>query len=290
MDPTPTASPNAEQIRYWNEHGGSRWLALHDTLSRQMAPLGLAAIDRAAFAHGSRVLDVGCGCGDTTFEIARRVGPRGTVTGVDVSLPLVTRALELTLQSGAGNVSFTLADAQTASFPHGVFDGLFSRFGVMFFVDPETAFRNLLRALRPGARMTFLCWRDVKLNPMMLVPAMAVASLVPLSPPEPGAPGPFAFADAGRVQGILERAGFVDVTFEAVDHVLSVGPGTGLDDAARFLTRIGPASAALTAAGAGEELIAAAVAAVREAIAPFDTADGLRMPSATWLVTGRAPG
>lgn len=288
MDETFPESPNAEQIRYWNERGGSRWLALHDTLSRQMAPLATLAIERADIGEGSRVLDVGCGCGDTTFELARRTGPSGAVTGVDVSLPLLTRALQTTLRAGLGNVSFTLADAQTAALPQGAFDVLFSRFGVMFFSDPEAAFSNLLRALRPGATLTFLCWRSIQQNPMMLVPAKAVAKLVPLPMPDPFAPGPFAFADGARVKGILERAGFVDVEVRAEDRPLAVGPGTGLDDTAAFLTQIGPAAMALANAGATEDLIEKAIAKVQEAIAPYDTPEGVMMPAAMWLVTGRA--
>ena len=288
MDQAPPPSPHAEQIRYWNENGGARWLANHDTIGRQIAPLGLEAIERAAIAPGARVLDVGCGCGDSTFEIARRVGPSGSVTGLDVSHVLLTRALERAAGAGAANASFTLADAQTATLPEGAFDLLFSRFGVMFFGEPEVAFRNLRRALRPGARMTFLCWRDFAQNPMMHVPARAVASLVPMTPPAPGAPGPFAYADSARVRGFLSRAGFVDLAFEELDRPISIGAGAALDEAATLLTRMGPAAAALT--GAAPEVMTAAIAAVREALAPYHTPEGVVMPSATWIVTGRAPG
>ncbi len=286
MDHAPP-NPNADQIRYWNENGGARWLSNHATIARQMAVLGLEAIERAAVAPGSRVLDVGCGCGDSTFELARRVGPNGTVTGLDVSLPLLHRALEEAFEAGAANVSFTRADAQTATLPEAAFDLLFSRFGVMFFTEPETAFRNLRRALRPGARLTFLCWRALAENPMMFVPARAVADIVPITPPAPHAPGPFAFADSGRVRGFLERAGFTEVAFEELDRVLEVGAGAGLDETAAFLTRIGPAGAAL--ASADPDTIHRAVEAIRAAIAPYHTPEGVRMPSATWIVTGRAP-
>lgn len=287
MSQPPSDTSNAEQIRYWNDTGGARWLAVHEGHSRQLAPLGLAALERAAIAAGSRVLDIGCGPGDSTFEIGKRVGPEGSVVGVDVSLPLLTRALQRAFELGAGNVSFTLADAQTAELPRQGFDAMFSRFGVMFFAEPEAAFKNLSRALRPGGRLTFICWRDISENPLMRVPAKAVAPLIAVPDPVPNAPGPFAFADSDRVRGILERAGLTEVAIEKHDRVLSVG-ASGLDGAAKLLTQMGPASRAL--ANAGEALVTAAVAAVREALEPFNTSEGVQMPSATWVVTARAPG
>src|SRR6185503_19156606 len=216
----PPQGPNAEQIRFWNESAGPRWVAVHDRIARQLWPIGLEALDRAAIAPGSRVLDVGCGCGETTIEIARRVGPSGAVTGVDVSAVMLERARE---DARAPNITYLLADAQTEALPEGAFDLLFSRFGVMFFSDPEAAFQNLRRALRRGARFTFLCWRALSENPWMTVPAAAVARLVAMPEVEPEAPGPFAFADADRVRGILTRAGFTGVSFERLDRMIQVG-------------------------------------------------------------------
>lgn len=284
MASEPTVEPNAEQIRYWNETAGPRWVATYEAIGNQLRELGREAMERAGFEVGSRVLDVGCGGGETSLEIARRVGPAGTVTGVDVSLPMLNHALEAARTAGVGNASFALADAQTATLGEAAFDRVFSRFGVMFFNDPEAAFRNLRRALRPGGRLTFLCWRAISENPLMMVPAAAVATVTALPTFDPTAPGPFAFADAERVRGSLERAGFTGVAFEKLDRLIPVGPGGGLDAAAAFLVQMGPAAAALR--GAAPERMPAAIAAVREAIAPYETPEGLRMPSATWIVTG----
>jgi len=278
------AEPNAAQIQHWNETAGPRWVAAHEAIGNQLRGLGREAMDRAAFAGGSRVLDVGCGGGETTVEIAGRVGPTGAVIGVDVSLPLLTHALTSARAAGIANAAFTLADAQTAGLAGGAFDAVFSRFGVMFFSDPEVAFRNLRGALRPGGRLTFVCWRSFAENPLMEVPASAVATVTPLVPFDPHAPGPFAFADPERVRGMLERAGFAGVSFEKLDRLIPVGPSSGgLDAAAAFLIQMGPASAALRAAG--PEVVPAALKAVREALAPHQTAEGLRMTSATWIVT-----
>jgi len=275
--------PNAEQIRYWNEVMGPQWAALDTTLSAQIRPLGLRALERLALAMGERVIDIGCGCGETTVEIARRVGPGGRALGIDISEPLAARARSLA--EGVGHVEIRVVDAQLAPFESQSFDALFSRFGVMFFADPVAAFSNLRRALRPGARVAFVCWRALAENPWLTVPAMAIAQHLPVKRPDLDAPGPFAFADSDRVRGILERAGFADVNHEKLDEPLQAGQS--LDGAVSLLMRIGPAAAALREAQAGPELVETIRAAIRDAIAPFEDASGIRMPSASWVVTAR---
>lgn len=276
--------PNADQIRYWNEIAGPKWVALNDVIAAQIRPLGLLAMERARIAAGERVLDVGCGTGETTLEMGRRVGPSGAVVGVDISAPMLERAREAARAAGAENVTFENVDAQTAALP-GPFDVLYSRFGVMFFMDPEAAFANLRRALRSGARLAFVCWRSVQENPWLLVPAMAVAKHLPVPPPDPHAPGPFAFADAARVRDILSRAGFVRIHHEPVDHVLSVAAGASLDEVVGFVMQMGPAAAALREAQPSPEIIARLRAELRDALAPYEGAEGVRMGSAAWIVT-----
>jgi SAM-dependent methyltransferase len=276
--------PNADQIKHWNESAGPTWVALEEKISAQLRGLGELSMQRAAFAPGERVLDVGCGCGGTTIEIARRVGASGSVLGVDISAPMLDRAREAAREAGVANARFEQADAQTAALPERAFDALYSRFGVMFFSDPEAAFSNLSRALRPGARLTFICWRKLTENPWIHVPMTAVMPHIAVAPPEPTAPGPFAFADGDRLRGILERAGFSDVSLEPVDQALSVGgPGASLEDIVGFVTQMGPAGAALRSAP--PEARPAAISAVREALAPHLTSEGVKMPSASWLVT-----
>jgi SAM-dependent methyltransferase len=233
------------------------------------------------------VLDVGCGCGDTTLALAKRVGSSGSVLGLDISGPMLSRARERAAAGGLTNLRFQQADAQTVTLEER-FDVLFSRFGVMFFEMPDIAFANLRRALRPGARLAFVCWQPLGKNPWMAVPLAAVAPLVTLPPPTPGAPGPFAFADPAHVRRILERAGFSDVGFEAVEEVLDVGPGD-LDGSVRFVLALGPAAAALREAPDAAALEQKATIAVRAALAPHMTPDGLRMSSASWIVTARNP-
>lgn len=284
--PLPLEGPNAEQITYWNQQAGPTWVAIQSFIDQQIRPLGHLAIERAALAPGTAVLDVGCGCGDTTIEIARRVAP-GEVLGIDISAPMLTRAAQ---QAKAAGVSprFELTDAQTHSFTAASFDVLFSRFGVMFFADPTAAFTNLRQALRVGGRLAFVCWQSMLDNPWMTVPMAAALQHLPPPPiPAPGAPGPFAFADPDHVHAILAGAGFRDVALESVRMTLTVGGGRELDETVDFLLRMGPAARALREAD-DPELTPLVAAAVREALAPYQTADGVKMDSASWVVTAAA--
>jgi SAM-dependent methyltransferase len=280
------AGPNAEQIKYWNEVRGQTWVDAHIMIDAQIQPLGAQAMDRAALQPGERVLDVGCGCGPTTLELARRVGPSGKVLGIDLSSVMLEHARRQPRPPGAGEVRFEEADAQTATLPAASFDVLFSRFGVMFFADPRAAFGNLAKAIRPGGRLVFVCWRTFPENPWMAVPMMAALQHIPPPPiPRPEDPGPFSFASQDRVRGILEGAGFGGVGFEPLDQDLLVGGGQGVDTAVDFMLKMGPAAAALREVG--PEKTAEVVEAIREAIRPYEGPDGVKMAGAAWVVTAR---
>jgi ubiquinone/menaquinone biosynthesis C-methylase UbiE len=280
--------PNAEQITYWNEVSAPKWLRFQKVLDQQLGELGRSVMDRAAIRAGEHVLDVGCGCGDTTLELARRVGRDGSVVAIDVSTPMLERAIENARTREVANVAFWNADAQTYGLPPAAFDLVYSRFGVMFFVDPARAFSNLGRALRSGGRVSFVCWQALERNAWMAVPMAAAARVIP-SPARPGpeAPGPFSFADPNRVRGILGGAGFTDVTVEGYETMLAVGGSAPLDATVEFLLEIGPVGAALR--DAGPSFSPRVAEAIRQAIEPFCGAQGVRMASAVWLVRGLRP-
>jgi SAM-dependent methyltransferase len=275
---------NADQIQGWNEAQGKTWAMLHERLNRQIEPIGWAAMAKAAFRPGEAVLDIGCGCGETTFEVAAKVAP-GEVLGVDVS----TMLLDIARVAGKDtpNVSFLEADAQTHALPQARFDVLFSRFGVMFFDDPAAAFANLAKALKSGGRLAFACWRGPKENLWLSLPIQAVGHMLPPMPPsDPEAPGPMAFANPERVRRILTEAGFVDIAIDPLD--LRTG-GDSLEDSAFLALRIGPLGSALRQLGAPDELKAKVDAGLRQALAPYLEDGVVKLPSATWIVSARKP-
>lgn len=276
-----TDAPNAQQAIYWNEAAGPTWAELQAPLDRQLAPLGRAGMAALGPQPGERILDIGCGAGETSLELARAVAPGGHVTGADISRPLLEVARRRA--EGLAGVDFLEADVQIAAFAPGGFDAVFSRFGVMFFSDPEAAFINIRRALKPGGRLAFVCWRTPAENPIMMAPmAAALAHVPPPAPPEPGAPGPFAFSDPDRVRGILAAAGFGDVSITA--HNEKVGGGD-LDTVVGLSLKVGPLGGLLREHPDKRDVV---IASVRAALAEHDGADGVRLDSATWIVTARA--
>lgn len=275
------SEPNAQQVAYWNDAAGPTWADLQPPLDRQLAPLGRRAMAALNLRPGERVLDIGCGAGQTTLDLAQAVAPDGHVLGVDISRPLLEVARR---REGGASVAFLEADAQTHAFKPAEFDVVFSRFGVMFFADPEAAFANIHRALKPGGRLAFVCWRSPFENPIMSLPmqaALAHVQSVP-APPDPGAPGPFAFADAARPTSILATAGFKDII--VTPHDEDVGPGD-LETALALTLRVGPLGAVLRE---NPDQRDAVVGAVRAALAAHDGPDGVKLASATWIVTATA--
>ncbi len=276
---------HADQIAYWNGPGGEHWVAQQAHTDIQLAPVTEAVLAAAAPAPGERALDIGCGAGTTALLLADAVGPGGHVTGLDVSAPML--GLARSRGEGRTNVEFVLADAAQHALASAAYDLLFSRFGVMFFGDPATAFANLRTALRPGGRLVFVCWRPFDENPWMRIPLHAVyAAGVPRMPrPGPEDPGPFAFADRERVRRIFRDAGWSEPDFTSVDVMLDVAAGGGLDQAVEQATHIGAASRALREAP--EEDRPAAVAAIRQALAPYQSGDNVKLAGAVWIVSAR---
>ncbi|MEX2482113.1 MAG: class I SAM-dependent methyltransferase [Gammaproteobacteria bacterium] len=267
-----------DQATFWNEEGGRRWVEHIDQLERMLTDLSVRLIAAVDARPGEQVLDIGCGGGPTSAELARLVGSAGHVLGVDISAVIL--ALARRRFAHLPSLAFATADAAEHAFTPASFDVITSRFGVMFFPDPHAAFRNIRRAARPGARLRFLCWRPLDENPWMGAPAKAAFTVIP--PPEkpaPGAPGPFSFGQVERVRDILSLAGFTAIEFEPVDQAITLG---SLDEALEWLTRMGPAAAPL--ADAAPEAREAARAAMRDVLAAHETSAGVTLAGAAWLV------
>src|SRR5438132_5602000 len=215
---------NSEQIAEWNGALGQRWVAMQQEIDHIVVPFGTAALKAAAPQPGERVIDIGCGCGGTSIEIARIVGERGAVLGIDVSQPMLEVARSRGALSNCAHLAFRDGDASEAELPANI-DLLFSRFGVMFFSQPAPAFSHLRKSLRTGGRFVFVCWRTPRDNAWAMTPLSAARKAMGVTPPpaDPAAPGPFAFAADERLRAILSGAGFDAIDVQRFDAVRSVG-------------------------------------------------------------------
>jgi SAM-dependent methyltransferase len=280
---TQTSSSNIAQIEYWNTKAGETWAKFQEALDRQIQTLGLAAMDTLRPEKGEHIIDIGCGCGQTSLDLGSRVGAAGLVVGVDISKPMLEVALRRPRPAPNLRVTFKQLDAQSDDLGDGCFDAAFSRFGVMFFSDPVVAFANIRRSLNPSGRLVFVCWRPLNQNPWMREPLDAALPLLPpIAPFDPMAPGPFAFADAGRVQSILDEARFGSVKVGPFDAAIG---GANLEQTLQLALNVGPLAAALRESPERAETVANAV---RDVLSKYATPNGVLMPAAVWIVSAHS--
>lgn len=283
-----TERPNADQIAEWNGVLGERWATEQRAIDAIVAPFGAAALQAASAQPGERVIDIGCGCGDTTFALARAVGAQGRVLGVDISRPMLAVARERAGSAGLAQIAFTEADAAAADLGS---DGdlLFSRFGIMFFDRPGAALAHLRRALRGGGRCVFVCWRAPRDNPWAMAPLSAARAALGITaaPADPLAPGPFAFADDARLRGLLAEAGFDALELRRFDAPVTMGATPR--GAAESSLKVGPVLRLLREVG--DAHAPAITDAIERALAPLAAPDGaVRLAGSSWIVSARNPG
>ncbi|MGC9665304.1 class I SAM-dependent methyltransferase [Planosporangium sp. 12N6] len=269
---------NAAQAQRWNGDTARRWIAQrerHAAVRQRLTPYLLRA---AAVAAGDRVLDVGCGCGETTIAVARSAGPDGEVLGLDLSGPMLEVARRLAAEAGATTIRFVQGDAQVYPLPPAAHDVAVSSFGVMFFGDPAAAFGNIRTGLRPGGRLAFLCWQDELRNEVFSIPLRAFGARTRL--PVPAGADPF--ADPARVTGLLAAAGFTNVRVDAVHEPARLGSDVAdVLGHVRNTTRVRELMAQLD-----DEVLAQRVLdAMAEEYAARQRPDGVWVGAAAWLVT-----
>jgi SAM-dependent methyltransferase len=277
---------NARQAAFWEELAPS-WLEGEQHSEKVAGRFGRHAMDRLALSPGQRVLDVGCGSGLTTRELARRVGPGGEAIGADIAPAMVAAAERLAAGDGVTNARFLTADVQTDDLGRTTFDAVYSRFGVMFFADPELAFTRLRGALRPGGTLAFACWQDLFSNEWMFVPGAAVITATGVMPPmpEPGEPGPFSLADPDRVTALLGAAGFTGIEVRAVAETV-VLPHEDVASLTELAQHVGPVREALREAD--EETRQRVLAAVADALEAKVVDGELRLSAAALIVAANA--
>jgi SAM-dependent methyltransferase len=284
------SSPNAEIIEAWDGPLYERFVRFRPIVTTGLGNHGEAALGLYPPQPGQRVLDVGCGFGDTTQRIAGLVGPDGEAVGVDVSPRFIEDCVRETAELGITNASFKVADVQTDDLG-GPYDMAFSRMGVMFFNAPVPALRNVRSALVPGALIVAVVWRRRIDNDWMYRAQQIVEAIVPrpeeYDEPTCG-PGPFSMADADTTTEIFKYAGFQDIALHRSDIPILVG--RTVDDAIELARALGPAGELLRLAGdRAAHLHDEIDAKLREGLAEFERPDGIYAPASTWIVAARNP-
>jgi ubiquinone/menaquinone biosynthesis C-methylase UbiE len=280
---------NSSATEAWNGVLFDKFRRFREVLTGGLGQCGNAVLERYPPTKGSRVLDIGCGFGDTTVQIARLVGERGEASGVDVAAHFVEAAEIEARAAGITSARFAVADVQVDALG-GPFDRVFSRFGTMFFASPVAAFRNVRRSLASGAELTMVVWRRKAENVWASAPEQVVLALVP--PPESTdeatcGPGPFSMGSPDLVSDQLVLSGFDRIRFERLDFHFRLG--ADLPDAIDFSMAIGPAGEVMRLAGeAGQARTAEVARAVGEVLSPYVTPDGVLVPASAWIVAARA--
>ena len=277
---------NKNQKDFWSGKGGDIWVERQNAMDTMLSPLGEAALNKLNFNEEENVLDIGCGCGHTTLNIAKRIGPSGNVTGLDISEPMLKRAKESTVEMSITNTSFKCVDVQTEDLGDQIYSAAFSRFGVMFFEDSIAAFKNINKSLISGGYLSFVCWQSPAVNPWQSLFIQEVKKFLDLPSPPPRSPGPFAFMESEYVSSILEESKFQDITIEGHEAEVNMFSGRSLSDSVKDYISINPVVTQMLKESS-ENQIAEIVNSGIEAFSPYYSEKGLIFPSATWLVTAR---
>ena len=277
---------NKNQKDFWSGKGGDIWVERQNAMDTMLSPLGEAALNKLNFNEGENVLDIGCGCGHTTLNIAKRIGPSGNVTGLDISEPMLKRAKESAVEMSITNTSFKCVDVQIEALGDQIYSAAFSRFGVMFFEDSIAAFKNINKSLISGGYLSFVCWQSPAVNPWQSLFIQEVKKFLDLPSPPPRSPGPFAFMESEYVSSILEESKFQDITIEGHEAEVNMFSGRSLSDSVKDYISINPVVTQMLKESS-ENQIAEIVNSGIEAFSPYYSEKGLIFPSATWLVTAR---
>jgi SAM-dependent methyltransferase len=285
------APENLEATEAWNGPLFDIWQSFQAVVVSNAKAHGDAALADHHPDAGDRVLDIGCGLGDSTVQLARLVGPEGHAHGVDVADRMVAGAREEAVRAGVENVSFEAVDVQATSFTDN-YDYAFGRFGTMFFANPVVALRNVRQALRPGGRLNMVVWRRKLDNDWLYRAETLVEQFLdrPEEYDEPTCgPGPFSMANADTVTDVLKHAGFEDIKLKRQDLLIKVGET--LEHAVDLVMSLGPAGEVLRLWGDRVDEIRPRVrAALLEGMADMARADGVYADSSTWAVRAVAPG
>ncbi len=287
-----TVNGNAGIIEAWNTVLFDKFCRFKHLLVQGLAGHSDKVLARNPHPPNARVLDVGCGFGDSTVRIARSVGPEGRAVGVDCAPNFIDAASRDAAQAEVDNAAFFVSDVQWDDL-RGPYDYAFARFGTMFFSMPGAAMRNIRKALVPGGELTMIVWRRREDNPWLHDAERRVKEIVPVVSHEDTdqvhcGPGPFSMSGADMVSDMLHSAGYDHVTFERFDTDICIG--RDLDEAIEFAMTLGPAGEIIRLAGEeGVRRKGQVVEALRETLSVYERPHGVWAPSSTWFVNARNP-
>jgi ubiquinone/menaquinone biosynthesis C-methylase UbiE len=286
-----TPEDNVEAIQAWDGPLFDRFVRFREIVTTGLGNHGEEALRLFPPEPRQRVVDIGCGFGDTTQRIAGLVGPQGEAIGIDAAPRFIEAASVEAAEAGVANARFEVADVETTPVG-GPYDMAFSRFGTMFFAGPVAALRNVRSGLVPGARLVMVVWRNRVDNEWMYRAQTIVEKMVerPEEYDEPTCgPGPFSMANADTTSDILQHAGYVDVELHRCD--LPIVIGNDVEEAVEFAMALGPAGELLRLAGGRAAHLHDDVRqALRDGLREYETPEGIRAPASTWIVSAVAPG
>ena len=276
---------NIKQKQFWSGAGGDVWVDKQREMDIMLNPLGERVIQGLDLKEETKILDIGCGCGATTLEIAKIVN-QGEVIGVDISEPMLERATQTASDMALTNISYQVKDVQVDEMPNKYFDIAFSRFGVMFFEDPFEAFNNINHSLKDNGQLSFVCWQHASLNPWQSLSIQVIKEFLDLPAPPPKSPGPFAFEDKSYIEEILNASGFRDIEIKDNQEDIVMFSGKSIREACEDYLTINPVVTEMLK-NSHSELREEILEALIGKFLDYHKDDGLLFPSATWIVTAK---
>ena len=276
---------NIKQRQFWSGAGGDVWVNKQREMDIMLNPLGDRVIERLDLKSDSKIIDIGCGCGATTLEIAKKI-TQGEILGVDISEPMLDKATETAKEMSLSNISFEVKDVQVDVMPQNYFDIAFSRFGVMFFEDPFEAFKNIHSSLKEDGLLSFVCWQNASLNPWQSLSIQVIKEFLDLPAPAPKSPGPFAFEDKTYLEDILRESGFKGLEILDNREDIIMFSGKSIREACEDYLTINPVVTEMLK-NSKPELTEEILEALVIKFSNFHQNDGLLFPSATWIVTAK---
>lgn len=276
---------NIKQRQFWSGAGGDVWVNKQREMDIMLNPLGDRVIERLDLKSDAKIIDIGCGCGATTLEIAKKI-TQGEILGVDISEPMLDKAAETAREMSLSNISFEVKDVQMDVMPQNYFDIAFSRFGVMFFEDPFEAFKNIHSSLKEDGLLSFVCWQNASLNPWQSLSIQVIKEFLDLPAPAPKSPGPFAFEDKTYLEDILRESGFKGLEILDNREDIIMFSGKSIREACEDYLTINPVVTEMLK-NSKPELTEEILEALVIKFSNFHQNDGLLFPSATWIVSAK---